>query len=144
MLWADLLPFKLGEIKGLVNRNIRWWMQKEIFDEKGILNIGYTYPQLTLTEPYNSTLSPLWLNKIFYCWRYLKTMSIGRLKKCLCLFVKELNFFQKPICSYNMIMDIHFLNAGQLGPNFHTLTNEKYLKFAYSSQFGFRYRERIN
>ncbi len=65
MLWADLLPFKLGEIKGLVNRNIRWWMQKEIFDEKGILNIGYTYPQLTLTEPYNSTLSPLWLNKIF-------------------------------------------------------------------------------
>lgn len=29
MLWADLLPFKLGEIKGLVNRNIRWWMQKK-------------------------------------------------------------------------------------------------------------------
>ena len=34
MLWADLLPFKLGEIKGLVNRNIRWWMQKKYLMKK--------------------------------------------------------------------------------------------------------------
>ncbi|HHY2841986.1 TPA: DUF2264 domain-containing protein [Enterococcus faecium] len=138
MLWADLLPFKLGEIKGLVNRNIRWWMQKEIFDEKGILNIGYTYPQLTLTEPYNSTLSPLWLNKIFLLLALPEDHEYWTAKEMPMPILEG----TKLLSEANLLIQhdnghTFFLNAGQLGPNFHTLTNEKYLKFAYSSQFGF-------
>jgi len=54
-------PLTWGMAKGLLLRNLRWWSQHHhIFQPNGMLNIGYTYPNYYLAEPYNSPGSPYW------------------------------------------------------------------------------------
>jgi hypothetical protein len=138
MVWAGLTPISLGEMKGIIQRNISWWLEKEIFDENGILSLGYTYEQLTVTEPYNSTLSPLWLNKLFLLLDLPDNHPFWT-TKAIPLKARQETY---PLSKAKMIA-MHdgqhtvFLNAGQTGVNYHLLSNEKYLKFAYSSYFGF-------
>lgn len=40
----------VGEIKGIVNRNICYWLLKNIFERDGILNVGYVCGNLTTAE----------------------------------------------------------------------------------------------
>lgn len=55
------LPLSWGAIKGLLLRNLRWWAsQRDIFNYDGTLSIGYTYPNMFMTENYNSPGSPYW------------------------------------------------------------------------------------
>ncbi len=54
-----------GELKGLLLRNLRWWMRRPIFDRGGILTIGYGYPNLIFAEGYNAPGSPYWAMKVF-------------------------------------------------------------------------------
>ncbi|KAL1587972.1 hypothetical protein WHR41_03301 [Cladosporium halotolerans] len=64
MAFADVdppAPLTWGMAKGLLLRNLRWWTQHpHIFQPNGMLNIGYTYPNYYLAEPYNSPGSPYW------------------------------------------------------------------------------------
>ncbi|KAN0063602.1 hypothetical protein ACQY0O_004050 [Thecaphora frezii] len=54
-------PLTPGVVKGLLFRNLRWWSNQPIFNEGGILSIGYGYSNnLFLTEDYNSPGSPYW------------------------------------------------------------------------------------
>lgn len=64
---ADLpAPFTWGVVKGLILRNIRYFIhQPECFDRTGALSIGYTYPQMFMSEDYNSPQSPYWALKAF-------------------------------------------------------------------------------
>lgn len=54
-----------GEIKGLLLRNMRAWMQLPIFDPTGVLTVGYGYPNLCISEGYNAPGSPYWAMKVF-------------------------------------------------------------------------------
>jgi len=54
-----------GIIKGLVNRNLGYFLGKDIFTSEGILNVGYCYPNLTIAEKYNAPGSPYWSLKVF-------------------------------------------------------------------------------
>ena len=54
-----------GEIKGLLLQNLRWWMKQPIFDRDGVLTIGYGYPNLIFAEGYNAPGSPYWAMKVF-------------------------------------------------------------------------------
>lgn len=56
---------KLSEIKGLWGRQIRSWKDKSIFDDRGLLTRGYSYPNLMMCEYYNSPTSPYWSMKAF-------------------------------------------------------------------------------
>ena len=58
-------PVGWGELKGLLLRNLRWWMARPIFDRDGILTIGYGYPNLIFAEGYNAPGSPYWAMKAF-------------------------------------------------------------------------------
>ena len=58
-------PIGWGELKGLLLRNLRWWMNRPIFDRDGILTIGYGYPNLIFAEGYNAPGSPYWAMKVF-------------------------------------------------------------------------------
>lgn len=51
--------------KGIINRNLRWWLKQDIFDEDGILQLGYAYGNDTFTEYYNGTGSSYWSLKAF-------------------------------------------------------------------------------
>ncbi|MDF2877051.1 MAG: hypothetical protein K0S30_147 [Clostridia bacterium] len=138
LVYGKVLPFSLGEIKGIINRNIRWWMTQDIFSEEGILTLGYTYPQLMLTEPYNAPLSPYWSNKIFLLLAldaehpYWQAEEEPLPKRESIKLLGEVNML-----AFHDYGHSQLLSAGQPGPNFHVLSNEKYLKFSYSGAFGF-------
>lgn len=64
-VFAGIEPLPLGVMKGIIVRNLEWWCQKPIFDRDGVLTIGYTYPQLYMSERYNAPGSPYWGMKTF-------------------------------------------------------------------------------
>lgn len=57
---ADIRPFSLGVMKGILIRNIENWLSKNIFDTSGILSVGYDYSNLLMAEHYNAHGSPYW------------------------------------------------------------------------------------
>lgn len=59
----EVLPW--GRMKGLVLRHLRWWGTQPIADRDGILSIGYSYPNLVMSEAYNGPGSPYWALKTF-------------------------------------------------------------------------------
>lgn len=67
--FADLelpAPLTWGVVKGLQLRNVRWWAkQPGAFNTDGTLTIGYVYPNLNITENYNSPGSPYWCCESF-------------------------------------------------------------------------------
>ncbi|MGL6217099.1 MAG: DUF2264 domain-containing protein [Lacrimispora sphenoides] len=54
----EVLP--LPVMKGLIARNLQFWMKQPIFDNAGILTIGYGYSNLLMSEQYNAPGSPYW------------------------------------------------------------------------------------
>ncbi|MEO8532078.1 MAG: DUF2264 domain-containing protein, partial [Deltaproteobacteria bacterium] len=60
---VEALPW--GEIKGYYMRHLRWWADKPIADRDGVLSVGYGYPNLMMSESYNSAGSPYWAMKAF-------------------------------------------------------------------------------
>lgn len=53
-------------MRALLLRNISQWMSRPIFDNGGILTIGYGYPNLIISDRYNAPGSPYWALKVFY------------------------------------------------------------------------------
>ncbi|NLK74792.1 MAG: DUF2264 domain-containing protein [Clostridiales bacterium] len=64
-LLADVYPFTVEEMKGIIARHISNWLRKDIFDDSGLLTIGYGYPNLIMAEAYNAPGSPYWGLKVF-------------------------------------------------------------------------------
>lgn len=52
-------------LRGLWSRAMRWWLRQPIFDGDGRMAVGYGYPNLLMSEFYNSSQSPLWALKAF-------------------------------------------------------------------------------
>lgn len=138
MIYGNIWPEKTGVMKGIINRNIQWWFKRPIFNESHLLTLGYGYEQLLMTEPYNSPTSPYWSNKIFLLLALPEEHSYWQSEAEAFPSVEKTKLLSEP---HLLAMHEHghsvLLNAGQSGPNYHALTNEKYFKFAYSSQFGF-------
>lgn len=51
--------------KGIVKRNMSAWLENGIFDNAGILSVGYCYPNLQMADTYNAPGSPYWALKAF-------------------------------------------------------------------------------
>ena len=64
-IWAGLEPLPLPVMKGIIVRNLNWWLARPIFDRDGVLTIGYGYPQMYMAEQYNAPGSPYWGLKVF-------------------------------------------------------------------------------
>ena len=64
-VWAGLEPLSLPVMKGIIVRNLEWWLEKPVFDRDGVLTIGYCYPNLYMSERYNAPGSPYWGMKTF-------------------------------------------------------------------------------
>ncbi|MDF2907817.1 MAG: hypothetical protein K0R34_3138 [Herbinix sp.] len=127
-----------GVIKGVFLKNLRYWFSKPIFDPAGILSIGYEYPNLIMSERYNSPCSPYWAFKAF-----------------LVLALKpDHPFWQAEECDYeyeSLVLQKHphmliahdtgsdhamAFTTGQHCAN-HGNSAAKYEKFVYSNRFGF-------
>ena len=127
-----------GEVKGLLLRNLRWWMRQPVFDRDGVLTIGYGYPNLVFAEGYNAPGSPYWAMKVF----------------AVLALPEEQPFWQSWEAAYEpprVLLDeqarlLLTRDAGNRSVIAYTAGNhayehahedEKYEKFAYSTRFGF-------
>lgn len=138
-------PLTWGIIKGLLLRNLRWWSKHHhIFQPNGMLNIGYTYPNLYLAENYNSPGSPYWCMLAFAClaqepshpfWSSEEQPHPFSLKSCPLPPIKVL-----PHPKHIMVHKAghtFLLNSGQKCHYPLKATQAKYGHFAYSSAFGY-------
>lgn len=65
LAFADVEALPWGVIKGHFMRHLRWWADKPITHGNGVLSVGYGYPNLFMSESYNSAGSPYWALKAF-------------------------------------------------------------------------------
>lgn len=132
----EVLP--LPVMKGLIARHLAWWLNQPIYDNAGVLAIGYAYPNLQMSETYNAPGSPYWALKAF---AFLALPDGHPFWSAGCVPLPELER-----CRFlphaNMIVQHGGENAvalvpGRLEMEPYAHTAEKYSKFAYSSRFGF-------
>ncbi|KAF5025715.1 hypothetical protein F66182_2182 [Fusarium sp. NRRL 66182] len=139
----------LGTVKGLLLRHLRWWSRRhEIFNPDGTMNIGFTYPNMYLSEDYNSRQSVYWCLKSFVVlglppnhpfWTIeekphpLATPDTSRLSRPD--HVKVFAPAHQIVCSSP---EHHYLlSSGQMTTKKFKAREAKYGKFAYSSAFGY-------
>ena len=133
---TEVLPVPV--MKGLVVRHLVWWLNKPIYDNAGILTIGYCYPNLQMSESYNAPGSPYWALKAFaflalpddHPFWSAECAPLGDIEPC------------KFIANAEMIVqhgknNVVALVPGRKFSDGHSHSLEKYAKFAYSSRFGF-------
>lgn len=127
----------LGELKHLMLDNLRYWMEKPIFDCGGILSVGYQYPNLFMSERYNAPGSPYWALKTFLALSLPQEHPFWQAQERR-PETESLKLLAHP----NMIA-VHeksghtlLYPTGQRSPQFGNMV-AKYQKFVYSNRFGF-------
>lgn len=137
-LIADVKPFSYGVIKGIISRHMDEWMKRPIFDNAGILNIGYYYSNMFMTENYNSPGSPYWCFKMF---AMLMLPEDHPFWKASIEPLPELDEV-KTIKKAKMVITRTDDNVCMFVPGLEMPSNVgqdecKYSKFVYSSKYGF-------
>ncbi len=137
-IYAGIEPFPTGIMKGIIARNLEWWLSRPIFDNSGILTVGYAYPNLCMAEDYNGYGSPYWA---------LKAFLILALDENHKFYTENPQPFPKldklhVIPEARMVIqringDVVALTAGQWADFEPLQVAEKYSKFAYSARYGF-------
>lgn len=132
----EVLP--LPVMKGIIVRHLAWWLDHPIYDNAGVLTVGYAYPNLQMSETYNAPGSPYWALKTF---AFLALPDDHPFWAAECAPLPELDRC-KFLPHANMIVQRDETNAVALAPGRlemepYAHTAEKYSKFAYSSRFGF-------
>lgn len=127
-----------GQIKRLLLSNLRWWMKRPIFDRDGVLTIGYGYPNLIFAEGYNAPGSPYWAMKVFAVLALPETHPFWQAQEApyapprVLLDEQARLLVTRPEGSRAVIA----YTAGNHAYE-HAHEDEKYEKFAYSTQFAF-------
>ena len=141
-IWAALafagveaLPW--GEIKGYFLRHLRWWAKRPIADRDGVLSIGYGYPNLLMSENYNSAGSPYWALKAFLPLALPASHPFWQAEE----LPAPASPAVVPLKHPGMVMvrtqgNVVALSSGQENLQMR-FGAEKYAKFAYSSRYGF-------
>ncbi len=132
----EVLPW--GRIKGLLLRNLRWWSNQPIAERDGILSIGYSYPNLLVSEAYNAPGSPYWALKSFLVLALGNDHPFWQAQEEA---PEELPDGRVVAEHGGFILrrskgDAVALTGGQDGRE-HRCYDAKYGRFAYSSAFGF-------
>jgi len=135
----EVIPF--GEQKGYFLRHLRWWAKQPFAARDGVMPVGYAYPNLIMSEPYNSAQSPYWALKAFLPLMLPEEHPFWASDEKFCP--------PRPtICAQRHVGflianppgDAIALSCGQQtgpGNTFVRFGPEKYAKFAYSARYGF-------
>jgi hypothetical protein len=139
-----------GVVKGLLLRHLRWWArQADIFNTGGTFNIGYAYPNMFMSEDYNSPQSVYWCLKSFIVLELPEDSTFWMIEEQPHPLSRQHNLHQIElipricivgppkhiICSTD---EHHFLlSSGQMTNKNHRAREAKYGKMAYSSAFAF-------
>ena len=148
--WDDRIT--PGVAKGLVLRNLRWWLRQPIFRPDGVLSIGYAYANPVMAENYNSPGSPYWAMKTFlplalpddHPFWLAEEQPLPELPALdeqhhpSLVVVRQAG--KKSGAGKNGIPvpdHVAAFNAGHVSTNEHAHASAKYEKFAYSNRFAF-------
>ena len=140
LAWCGEEALPWGVIKGLLLRHLRWWLAQPIFTDAGVLTIGYTYPNLLMSDNYNAPASPYWAMKAL--------LPAGLAQDHPFWQAQELPLPGLPALAIQSHAGflirrhdgghITVLASGQFTGGWHLRHGaEKYSKFAYSTRFGF-------
>ena len=137
LAFAGIEALPWGEIKGYYLRQLRWWATKPIADRDGVLSIGYGYPNLLMSESYNSAGSPYWAMKAFLplalpethpFWAAEETKAPG--------FAEPVPLRHPGMVAMHTPGNLVVLASGQEHARMRHAA-EKYAKFVYSTRYGF-------
>ncbi|WP_321377243.1 DUF2264 domain-containing protein [Rhizobium sp.] len=132
----EVLPW--GRIKGLLLRHLRWWGTQPITGRDGILSVGYSYPNLLMSEAYNAPGSPYWALKSFLVLSLPQTHPLWTAEEEPADQLPG-GRIASPASGFLMRRapgDAVVLTGGQDGRE-HRCFDAKYGRFAYSSAFAF-------
>jgi len=137
LAFADLEALPWPQIKGYYMRHIRWWAQRPIFDRDGVLSIGYGYPNLLMSESYNSPCSPYWALKFFLPLALPGDHPFWRAEEA------DPEIFDQPVAlpkpgmvAFHTPGNVVVLSSGQQQDKMRG-AQEKYSKFVYSTRYAF-------
>lgn len=140
LAYADVEVYSWGVVKGIVLRNIRWWMKQPVFDGNGLLTIGYRYPNLKMAEFYNAPGSPSWAMKAFLVLALPKNHPFWTAEEEELPQLPRLSVQKHPFMIFMREeggSHIQALTSGQYARFEPSYMAAKYEKFAYSNVFGF-------
>jgi hypothetical protein len=127
-----------GVTRGLLFRHLRWWLQRPIFSETGLLTIGYAYSNPSVAEDYTSPSSPYWALKAFWPLCLPADHAFWRSSE------QDLPPMPEPVAQVHPGMlvcrdeeHVFALTGGKTPLAQHRHSSEKYAKFCYSTHFGF-------
>lgn len=137
LAFADLEALPWGEIKGQFMRHLRWWSSQPIANRDGVLSVGYGYPNLIMSENYNSAGSPYWALKAFLPLALPADHPFWTAEEAPAVTPSE----PVPLKHPGMVMqhtagNVVALSSGQQNWQMRWGA-EKYAKFVYSSRYGF-------
>lgn len=137
LAYAGVEAMPWGEIKGHYLRHLRWWSKLPIADRDGVLSVGYGYPNLLMSESYNSAGSPYWAFKAFLPLALPEDHPFWAAEELPVRGAAE----PLPLRHPGMVMmrtpgNVVALSSGQQNWEMR-FGAEKYAKFAYSSRYGF-------
>ena len=135
---AGVTPFDISVIKGIIVRNLAYWLSDDrIFDNGHVLTVGYRYNQQIMSECYNAPGSPYWSMKAF---AFLALPESHPFWSCPAAPLPALQTITTQEKAELMVgrypNSVTLYPAGTLN-TYPDETIHKYLKFAYSSKFGF-------
>ncbi|MFV0575872.1 MAG: DUF2264 domain-containing protein [Vibrio sp.] len=138
-VFAELDCISLPVLKGLIFRNIRWWIKQDIFDENGVMMVGYAYRNHLIAEDYNAPGSSYWAMKTFLILSLEDSHPFWTVKEEPLRFNANTHIIPhaNQIVTIDSLNHHYMLNAGQFPAKKYNNSESKYTKFAYSSTLGF-------
>lgn len=138
--FTGLDVFPMPVLKGLILRHLDWWLEQPFISRDGLFSLGYTYPNLVMTEDYNAPGSPYWAGKALLI---LALPAESEFWQCEAAALPALEPVH-PVPEAGQIIvhaeenhHVWMVMSGQYDRNNFVNFDAKYCKFAYSSHFGF-------
>ncbi|MBB3944146.1 hypothetical protein GGQ73_000069 [Rhizobium skierniewicense] len=137
LAFADLEALPWSQVKGYYMRHIRWWSKLPICDRDGVLSIGYGYPNLLMSESYNSPCSPYWALKFFLPLALPADHPFWTAQEAAAETFAEPIPLPKPgMVAFHTPGNVVVLSSGQQHDKMRG-AQEKYSKFVYSTRYAF-------
>ena len=128
----------MGELRGLWERSLRWWLGKDVFDPLGRITIGYAYPNLLMAEFYNSPQSPLWAMKTMFPLAFPEEHPFWRASPEPCRYDGAVHTdMDGRFITQRTKSGVYMLAGAPMHEYEFRGCIDKYGKFAYSTRHGF-------
>lgn len=138
--YTGLDALSMPVIKGIILRHLDWWLTQPFIGPDGLFSLGYTYPNLVMTEDYNSPGSPYWACKALLILALPQESAFWQAQPEPLPVLRTIH----PVAEAGQFIvhaddnrHVWMLMSGQYDRNNFVNFDAKYCKFAYSSHFGF-------